>query len=902
MKSAARGCMAARQCGQRMAVATRHVAMLLVFALCSVLNAPAARAQTLDEVQVETRQGDTVMRIKFNARVRYLRHAPTTPSDLVQVYFQIVARDEPANQPTVEEAKVSPPDAPGPAFTVSYPFQANQLTRQLKVQFNRKVSVQMRAGAGDRSIEIVVKGGAKLGGATAASPALVAPEGANVKAEPAASAAPAAPAAGAAMEGPAGAAAAATSQPPKSAVDTFAITLQRVPAGDNNSVKPIPRELEKYEVFTSPLPTPPGGYEVDAGYFADEAAADALRQKVLATFPDAVVFNAAQRKQDNLTAAASRPAAPAAAEGGGAAAPADRQTVDGKAEDLLLAAADAVSAKNYAGAIDLLNQVLLLPPNPSSQTAQELLGVAHERAGEADKARAEYTLYLKLFPTGDGADRVRQRIANLGDLPIPPSPSGAPPAAAAPGVAGGAQAGTPGEQAGAVVTPATSGKAAATPAQKNITGSISQFYYGGQTRSTTLLNVPTGVNQTTLSGVTQSSIVTSIDATARYRDGDTDSRMVLRETNSSSLLSGGHGSNLLSAAYIDYKNVATTLSVRAGRQSGASAGSIGLFDGLSVGYSITPRLRLNVSAGQPSDPYTAAHQRFEGFDLQADDVLQNLGLGVYGINQTVDGAVSRRALGLEGRYFTPRYSLYRSSDYDTAFKATNSTMLQGTLTTENQAVFTLLYDHRRVPGLDLGNALIGNSTYTSLAAMLQAIGYAQTQQLAAQVAAVARQTVLSVSKPVSEHWQGSADLRWSDVGPLPAIGDIPAQPGTGSQVSYSLVATGTNLYSSRDTNVFNLTVLTSSALRGTQLAYNNLTGLLANALSLEPSLRFYVENTNTGLHTTRWTPGVRASYRLNPSASLESEAILEFSKTSGPTSDESATNAFYYIGYRYDFR
>ena len=98
------------------------------------------------------------------------------------------------------------------------------------------------------------------------------------------------------------------------------------------------------------------------------------------------------------------------------------------------------------------------------------------------------------------------------------------------------------------------------------------------------------------------------------------------------------------------------------------------------------------------------------------------------------------------------------------------------------------------------------------------------------------------------------------------------------------------------------TVLTSADLRGAQIAYNNLTSLMENALSLEPSVRFYTQNTSSGLHTNRWTPGMRASYRLTPVASLETEAIVEIARTTGMTTSESTTNAFYYVGYRYEFR
>ena len=49
--------------------------------------------------------------------------------------------------------------------------------------------------------------------------------------------------------------------------------------------------------------------------------------------------------------------------------------------------------------------------------AQELIGVARERAGDIEQARKEYELYLKLFPNGEGATRVRQRLASLAPPP-----------------------------------------------------------------------------------------------------------------------------------------------------------------------------------------------------------------------------------------------------------------------------------------------------------------------------------------------------------------------------------------------------------------------------------------------------------------------------------------------------
>ena len=113
--------------------------------------------------------------------------------------------------------------------------------------------------------------------------------------------------------------------------------------------------------------------------------------------------------------------------------------------------------------------------------------------------------------------------------------------------------------------------------------------------------------------------------------------------------------------------------------------------------------------------------------------------------------------------------------------------------------------------------------------------------------------------------------------------------------------TGSNLYSSRDINGFNLSVIHSDTLRGTQFAYNNLTGFMDNKASFEPSLRIYTQTDNTATKVLRVSPGVRFSYKLSDRASLLGETIYERSTTDGPTNHEDSTAVFFYLGYRYDF-
>ncbi len=83
----------------------------------------------------------------------------------------------------------------------------------------------------------------------------------------------------------------------------------------------------------------------------------------------------------------------------------------------------AITAGEYQRATQLLTKIVNLEENSRSAEAQELLGVVRERNGRLAHARAEYEIYLEKYPDGEGADRVRQRLAGvLTALAAPPAP------------------------------------------------------------------------------------------------------------------------------------------------------------------------------------------------------------------------------------------------------------------------------------------------------------------------------------------------------------------------------------------------------------------------------------------------------------------------------------------------
>src|SRR3546814_3384553 len=89
------------------------------------------------------------------------------------------------------------------------------------------------------------------------------------------------------------------------------------------------------------------------------------------------------------------------------------EALAGDSDAMLALATAAVSTGRYEDAVAILNQLLNLPPNATSQQAQELIGIAREGLGENQRALAEYELYVKLYPDSPRIQRVKERITAL---------------------------------------------------------------------------------------------------------------------------------------------------------------------------------------------------------------------------------------------------------------------------------------------------------------------------------------------------------------------------------------------------------------------------------------------------------------------------------------------------------
>ncbi len=701
--------------------------LLRIAALAALAVSACAQAQIIDTIEV-TRDGtNALVRIRFSALIQYLRHAPQSEGENVQVFFQITAGNE-SVQGTREEQRRSPPNDLLPRFDVEYPPQAPSGNRRIEIRFQEVTRYRLRP-EDNRTILLVIP----LSEETLAR--LAPPRPAGVEPPPT------------------------TSQPTT--------------------------ELDKEVV---PL--------INAGR---EALANA------------------------------------------------------KFEDAALA----------------FNRVLNLPPNAFSQEAQELIGVARERLGETAKAKAEYELYLKLYPDGPGADRVRARLAEI-----------------------------------TVATYAGTGPAEA-PLAFTRWGSISQYYYGGQSRiETTTTTVTPATNATTidvarLSSVDQKQLTTNLDATGRWRQGPWDTRMVVRDSYTYSFLDNGKSANQLTAAYVETRNATTNLLGRAGRMTGTSSGVLGRYDGGWISWGMRPDLRINGVVGTPVGT-AGPTATFVGASVDIENPLPGTAMQLFGIYQRVSGYTDRTGLGGEVRYFDPNRTLYALLDYDPTFRAVNIAMAQGSWQFGNGFAMNLLADYRRTPTLQLTNLLLpfpgGNFQQ-----IVSTIGVDAARKLAKDFTPISKVYLVGMTQQVTTQWQLGLDVRLASLTGTPATDLSPAQPGTGNVYAYTLQAIGTSLVPQwRDILVLNGNVLNGKLVDGWQVGFDYRFNPI-DPLTIEPMYRYYQQDDNLGAHVVRHLPGLRVTYYLRERLSVEGEYQMEKAKLESATLNDDATRHFWYVGWRWDF-
>jgi hypothetical protein len=835
-----------------------------LFPLIGII-ALTANAQVIDQIELQPdSNGEKEVVLKFFSDVVLTRFSPSREAQTIRVYFTLVEQAGPvASLP--REIRTGPLITGIPRFTVSFPEQDGSLS----IAFPSPVKFNVRQVRGSRTISVFVKvagGGADQGQQGGGRTEVSASK--TEAAMPIVTYVPPAPRTFEPKVVPGFPDIATSDQPvsPPATSASSATTATQGPPADRVAVS----------ATGTPSPTPTA---------ATQAVAPASTPSV-AVAPSSLESSTSPRASSAppVTAAPSEPLV--LPEPTDVFPPVPLSEVEGVSKDLLEKAKQSLAANDPSAAIRDLNHLLSLPTSASTREAQELMGIAWEKKNEIAKAKGEYELFLKLYPVGPDADRVRERLAKLPVVIEQTSPA----------VAGAPQGQT--EQPSWIIT-----------------GGLSQYLYRGNSHIEILTPPPPGLltfNQQTLSLTDQNSLVTNVDVMALHRSQGTNTRIVFRDSYNKNYLSSSLGSQQrISAAYVEQNDQAMGLQYRVGRQSG-TFGMVGMFDGAYGSYQFMPGYRLSALAGQMAQFGTTLYnQNYVGAGIEKQPTFESVGGTLYFLQNRADGYMNREAVGLELRYFDAYKSGFSMVDYDLLFKDINLIMVQGNLRLDNGTSFFALTDHRRSPMLQLTSvfpAAASPADFTPAVNVTQAllntgISLSDLRKWAVDSTATSHMTSFGVSYPLTQQWQVGADFGFSSVSAIPGVGSIPAQPDSGVSRTSNFQVIGSGVLSATDTMVANVTLIDAPTYTGRNLNLNVGNSWFDYKLRVDLGWREYQQRDRGSSATlTRASPTLRVSYRAFKDVSIEAETGLEKSHqidASGNTTD--SLRKYLYTGYRWSW-
>ncbi len=551
----------------------------------------------------------------------------------------------------------------------------------------------------------------------------------------------------------------------------------------------------------------------------------------------------------------------------------------------------ALEKKNFNGAIALLTKALRYPENRYSAEAQELLGLARQRNGQPDAARAEYEDYLRRYPRGEGAERVQQRLAGLvtasggpGEkLRAPTRRFGTPPL--------GSQFQPPGDTAW------------------TFSGSLSQFYIRDDSFQVArdASAAPNPNEDADAHQVHQNQLLSSVDLMATWDNADTRGKVRFSGTNELALGAGPPDRFGVAALFSEISIKDWDVFARGGRQVRNTDGVLGRFDGGLVSWQALPYAKLNVVAGSPVlsrfDLPFKDDKFFYGASVDFGPFFGGLEASLYAIEQRDRWLIDRQAVGTELRYFDLTKTGFLTVDYDVHFQQLNAAIFSGSWILPDKSTIYGGADYRKTPFLSTWNALL-NQPFVTLYDMLRLQTQEQLQQLAISQTPTYRSAMIGYSRPLNDHFQVSGDVTVVNLTQplLPSVVDpgLPSLPA-GNEYYVSTQFMGSNLFKDGDMYV--------AGLRYSRLLDSNMYVLDFNTryplwkdLAISPRLRLgYRRGRDIDLKEYTAVPSLLVDYYWTRQLSFEVEAGLQRTWGEQFGFKDDNVDFFMTLGLRYDF-
>lgn len=805
---------------------------ILMALLLLMLPRTLLAASVFEEIQVDTTPSATTVRIVFVAPIRYQSHTPAKRGSELRILVRALSADD--FDPDAlygRETRGWAPDAPHPLRSLSY--EGSQVTgSQLKLEFRLAVDFTVRGTPDLRSLVITLPTAIPQP-AVSVKPAVKPPEKPQAPLKP--------------------------EREPATVIQRKATVIYL-----ESSLKPIAVDavaghpaFQGKELFqTTALVRGREWYRLTLGYYGSNAEAKAVIKTLRARYPGAWVGS-------HLVATKVEAVRPI---------PVDRPVPSGdRIGALMQAAKRAMTNGEYANAAQLFTAILESPHSEYTEEAQELLGLARERNGQLAHARAEYEEYLRRYPRGEGADRVRQRLAGV----VTAKPS---------------------EREVAAAQEDPEKRVVKRPAEWNWFGSFSQQYFRDQT-TTAPDPLAEKVNVATLT--------TWLNLTGRRRGPDYDFRtqINMQHDHDYEALTDPDGYSF-SDLYVEWTKKSNRSSLRFGRQRHTGSGTLGRFDGLLFSYPTSDAVTVSTVLGHPVDlndkSRVQSNTSFFGVSANIAPSDSNWNYNTFALQQERDGILDRQAVGGEIRYFSPEKSLFTLLDYDTSYGELNIFLLQGNLNVSDRTSLYGTLDYRFSPVLTTGNALLSQTVLT-LEELQALYTEEEIRQFALDRSARTSTVSFGGSHRVREDLQISTDITATKTDATPASGGVAATEATDTELYYTLQFIANDFWSEGDTAIFGFRYgdTTTSDIFTFNIDRRR---PLPNQWRLNPRfLLDYRSQRDTDSSTLRLKPSLRAEYRGWRKVELEFEAGIDLLREDDGMEASDTAGYFLNMGYRWDF-
>ncbi len=342
---------------------------------------------------------------------------------------------------------------------------------------------------------------------------------------------------------------------------------------------------------------------------------------------------------------------------------------------------------------------------------------------------------------------------------------------------------------------------------------------------------------------------------------------------------------------------------RVGRQTRNTGGVLGRFDGAVLSFDVAPLFRINAVAGSPvllrrDEPFKD-EKFFYGASLDIGP-FNGFDFSLFAIEQRDRSVLDRQAVGAEMRYVDADKSAFATVDYDIHYQELNAAILNGTWTLADKSTLHGAFDYRKSPYLSTWTAVQGQ-VYPTLYEMLRNKTLAEIEQLAVDRTASFTTASAGFSRPLNETYQVSFDATVTNYSGTPPSDGIPATEGTGNEYFYAAQLIGNGVFTRDD--------LLIAGLRFADLDQSNYYVMdlsfrypLMDSLKVNPRLMLgYRTGDTTDLVEYTVLPSVLIDYYFTRDMSLELEVGAQWTDTIENSVEQTNTELFFTVGYRYDF-